>query len=314
MKSEHWTDDRDLVESFVSGILSPERRSELEFHLSQCDTCRSIVDREAFLRKGIRYYGRRNLKQRLRERLDRAVIPMIPWPHVLSAAAVLIIVVGIGIQTGWQQPGGPLLSDSDVVMSDSVQRADGAAPERSVPSTEDLQPAVEEPRVADEIAGIASGEERRREIALRDAQTSMTAAKSHTQQSAVLWVTGTILTDAPPAASEREERAFAAGRQRTEHQAPILSKDLAGPRMSASQKPVRMLPPAQQRSPLGFQQVLTAVEERNDSLHVTIFTDESDFQFLELRVDAVTDDSVIVSGGKGKVGLRIPDALKSKIH
>lgn len=316
MKTEHWTDDQDLVELFASGSLTEERRKELEVHLNECDSCRNIVDREALLRKGIRHYARGNLKLRLRERLERAVVPMIPWPHVLSAAAVLIIVVGIGMQTAWQQPGGPVVHDADVGMADSVQNIEIRAPERDVPSAEDLQPVDDEGAggVADEAAEISPREERRREIALRDARTPMAAAKSRTPPSeSILWVTGTILTEASSARGEKEE-AFAAGRQRAETPEPLLSKDRSAPRVSASQKPTRMLPQAQQMSALGIRQVLTAVEERNDSLHLTIFTDEADFQLEELQVDAVTDDSVVVSGGNGKLGVRIPDAVKTKIH
>ncbi|MEX2189648.1 MAG: hypothetical protein WEB33_02995 [Bacteroidota bacterium] len=316
MTSEHWTDDHELVELFALGNLRPERKKDLEVHLSRCDSCRKIVDREILLREGIRHYARRNLKRRLRERLGQAVAPVIPWPHILSAAALLIIVVGIGIQLEWQKSVVPTLHDSAVGQPDTTRRADSRSPERSVPPIEELHAAVETDREgeADEIAGMAAGADRQRELTIRDASPSAGLGESRMHPARnILWITGTMLKDEPATDARAEKKALAAGEQRAKVQAP-LSKEFAGPRMSASQMPVQMLPQEQQAGILGVREVLTALEERNDSLHVTIFTDDSEFQSQDLRVDAVTDDSVIVRGGNARVGLKIPGALKGKIQ
>ena len=316
MNNQHWTDDPELVELFVSGNMRQERKRELESHLDQCASCRKIVDREATLRDGTRLYARNALKSRLRKRLSHTPISRVPWPHILSAAAVLIIIVGIGIQTRLWKSAEPTLHDADVGQVDSVLTPHFSADERSAQAREEGPPAAEsdiEDR-ADEIEQMAAETRLGRERSLEQAQPSAGVAKSQLEQTeGVVWVTGTILKEEPAVGARADKKISAAVEERQNFRAP-LALDNEGPRITASQKPVGMLPLAQQTGTLGVQEVVTALEEKNDSLYMTIFTDDRAFQSQELHIKPVTDDSVIVTAGRARIAFKIPAAMRGKIH
>ncbi len=267
MRNEHWTDDPELVELFASGNMRPERKRDLEAHLGQCASCRKTVDREATLREGIRRYGRNTLKQRLRDRLSLTAAPAVPWPHILSAAAVLIIVAGIGIQTRWFQSAEPVLHDSDVGKIDSVQRPELPIAERRAPASRALPPpaesAVEDKE--DEVGAVETDMQFRRERGVVEGQPSAGFAKSQSQQmGGVVWLTGIILAEESAAGDRSEKKISAETDQRMKAQ-QHLSRDASGSKIIASQKPLRMLPPAQQAAIVGMQEVVTAIEEKNPS-------------------------------------------------
>jgi len=316
MNNDHWTDDPELVELFVSGNMRPERKRDLESHLGQCASCRKIVDREAILREGIRIYARNTLKSRLRNRLGHAPISCVPWPHILSAAAVLIIIVGIGIQTRLWKSAEPTLHDADVGQVDSVLIPQYPADDRSGPPREELPPAAESAieNEADEIEEMAAETHLGRERSLEQAQPMTGFAKSQMKQAeGVVWVTGIVLAEEPAAVARSDKKISAAAEEREHFRAP-LAQDYEGPRITASQRPVGMLPLAQQTGTLGIQEVVTALEEKNDSLYMTIFTDDRAFQSQELHIKPVTDDSVIVTAGRARIAFKIPAAMKGKIH
>lgn len=104
MKDEtniHWTSDPALVEDFVLDRIEEPRRGRLERHLSECSACRSVVEKEKALASAVRVYGREGLRQRLKKRLAPRPLRAVPWPHVLSAAAVVILVVGLSVYERW---------------------------------------------------------------------------------------------------------------------------------------------------------------------------------------------------------------------
>jgi hypothetical protein len=105
----HWTEDEDLLAQYVLGRLSVEERKRLGDHLISCQRCREMVEREQELASGIRQLGRQELRARLRQQL--AVTPdasraLVTWQRVASAAAVVLIVGGVGIYNHWFTLGG----------------------------------------------------------------------------------------------------------------------------------------------------------------------------------------------------------------
>ncbi len=317
MKNEHWTDDPELVELFVSGTLRPDQEKVFESHLEQCATCRAITDREAVLREGIRIYARNSLKSRLRTRVALSSPAAIPWPHIISAAAVLVIIVGIGIQTGLWKNAELTLKDADVGRMDTVRslgHADvepGASPEE----VGELVPAesVEESR-AEEIDEMEAAASIRRERALSVSPPSAEIAKSQVEPpGGIVWVTGKILTEQPRTAFRAEKKIAAAAEDQASFQ--MRSKDVEGPRMTVSQKPLQMLPSGQQQVGLtGLREVMTALEEKDDSIHMTIFTDDMEVQSQPLQIMPITDDSIIVTAGKARIAFKFPSSMKGKVH
>jgi hypothetical protein len=103
-KNPHWTEDEVLLSQFVLGRTSVEVKKELEEHLRICSQCREAVQKERGLASGIRQYGRKAIKSRLKNQLDAksAVYhKLLTWQRVVSAAAVVVIITGVGIFSHW---------------------------------------------------------------------------------------------------------------------------------------------------------------------------------------------------------------------
>ncbi len=103
-ESLHWTEDDDLLSEYVLGRIALDDVKRLEAHLAACPPCREAVRRERALASGIRRHGREELKARLGTMVsDRnlTVKRLLTWQRAVSAAAVIVIVVGIGILNGW---------------------------------------------------------------------------------------------------------------------------------------------------------------------------------------------------------------------
>jgi len=99
--SPHFAEDPELLEEFVLGRLDRMSTERCEQHLRTCEVCREAVDEERMIAAGAKRYGRDQIKARLRTRLGEVPTRRVPWPHVLSAAAILVILIGIGITQHW---------------------------------------------------------------------------------------------------------------------------------------------------------------------------------------------------------------------
>jgi hypothetical protein len=133
----HWTEDEDLLAQYVLGRLSVEERTRLGDHLISCLRCREMVEREQELASGIRQLGRQELRARLRQWL--AVTPdasrmLVPWQRVASAAAVVLIIGGVGIYNHWFTLGGR----ESISAPHDIQEA-GKAPDEGGVKADDSQ-------------------------------------------------------------------------------------------------------------------------------------------------------------------------------
>lgn len=109
----HWTDDEELLSKFVLHQLSAAEETRLSSHLRSCTRCQLAVDDEVRVVAGVRHAGRLNLKRQLGSRLARgkqhaaAAVPRrisvgsIPWSRVASLAAVLAILIAVGVYNNW---------------------------------------------------------------------------------------------------------------------------------------------------------------------------------------------------------------------
>ncbi|HEY6952451.1 MAG TPA: zf-HC2 domain-containing protein, partial [Bacteroidota bacterium] len=100
----HWTEDDVLLGEYILGRVPDEEKRRLDAHLEICRQCRQAVQTEKEMAAGIRLYGRGQVASRLQQRLknrserNRRIVT---WQRILSAAAVLVIVAGIGIYKQW---------------------------------------------------------------------------------------------------------------------------------------------------------------------------------------------------------------------
>jgi hypothetical protein len=106
----------EVIEDAVLGRLSAEQRAEADAHLAVCPVCREAIEQERLLAAGTRAWARAAMRQRLTERIAGSRQRSIPWPHVLGAAALFVVIVGVGALFHWREPA----PEQNLVLSDSV--------------------------------------------------------------------------------------------------------------------------------------------------------------------------------------------------
>jgi hypothetical protein len=105
----------ETIEDFVLDRLPADRRAEVEEHLEGCAGCQAAVGEERLIAAGTKVWARNALKQRLAERVAQTSRQRVPWPHVIGAAALLVVIVGIGVLYKWHQP----VPESNSVISEN---------------------------------------------------------------------------------------------------------------------------------------------------------------------------------------------------
>jgi len=95
--NRHWTEDHELLERFVLDRLDENQHRNLQAHLRVCEVCMNAVQQEQQLAAGIRRAGRDLMKKKLQQHIADEAAHHAPWPKILSAAAVVAIVTGVGI-------------------------------------------------------------------------------------------------------------------------------------------------------------------------------------------------------------------------
>ena len=143
-KSPHRPPDPDLLERFVLNRLDPGERTEVEELVRTSEEWREALQREQILAAGVRRLGRAGIRQQLSERLLVSPQYAIPWPRIALAAAVICIVVGVGIVNRWFVPSPHTDTPAVEQLTDSDK---GAEPDQTTPeglAGKDLAAAVED--------------------------------------------------------------------------------------------------------------------------------------------------------------------------
>ena len=133
MPAEHLAFDPELLERYVLDRVSAEERLAIGRHLRLCAQCRRAVQEERVLAAGVRRSGREELKKKIGAHPVR-FSPS--WQQVLSAAAVLLVLVAAGIYEEWLAPRTPEPVQAPLAQSQ---------PRESTPSTGLQPPRTEHP-------------------------------------------------------------------------------------------------------------------------------------------------------------------------
>ncbi|MGH2567999.1 MAG: hypothetical protein ACRDGA_06635 [Bacteroidota bacterium] len=154
----HWTRDPELLEQFVMHRVDKTRRTKLEAHLLQCEECQLAVWNEQRLVLGIKRVGRDELKARLKERLAATqaepVKVSIPWVQIASAAAVIVLVAGLGIYNRWY----PFVNEQPEAAEQTQPAGDGA---RSTGGPETDERTASEAKKLSEVQPLITMQQRR---------------------------------------------------------------------------------------------------------------------------------------------------------
>lgn len=300
----HWTEDPELVERFVAGEVADDERRALESHLETCAECRTVVQHERAVRAGVRQFARMEMKDRLRNRLGLTKAGSVPWPHVVSAAAVILVVVGLGLYNRWWIEPEPVVEEPGITAEGPVAE-EPLADHRQPPA-----PSAETSEELEDRSRTARRTERQpaeRILLMDEDQVPPMAGvtpSAPVQQEPIVWVVGTVIerqqTDREEARSELE----AAAKQVAAPQR-FGSNQSDRPSIIVSQQPLSKLP-MDQRARDGSV-IMATIDQRNDSLQITVYADEGTPPVASLPVDAITDDSLVISVDGLRIGLRIPE-------
>ena len=326
--SPHWTEDEEVLDRYILGRIDPAAKRVLEEHLESCAQCREAVSRTRDLVAGIRRLGRDELKARLKRKLEPASRPAVPWPHVISAAAVLVIALGVGIYAFWSpletwyegtlssasadtaSPAASVVEETREKFDDAT-RGDIAARNEALLKKIDRLKGEDQKIVAAPAPKAASEPSRERELG---ATASLASA----------WIQGVIVPregkDAaklqvlPTEVDARERKKLeAADRdvpQIRRQEGAAVSQAVP---MELRQQPIGALPESKQQLQLtqAHQTVETLLEQTSQGLRLTMYLEEAipDSELQSAEVYAVTDDSLVVLLPTRQIAYKIPSSI-----
>jgi hypothetical protein len=335
--TQHFAEDPEALEEFVLGRSDPATRARYEGHLRSCETCRQAVHVERIIAAGIKRAGRDHLKERIRTLLGIPLPRRIPWPHVVSIAAVLAILIGIGITQRWfvthvapkevltsenvpqdQKSVGTSqqLQNQQETNSQPAARATPAKPEQhstghgGVTQESNETKSIENQKYAEgladrlEEAPAVAGKDMRR----ADSPQSPTVAGGAGPE---FWANGTLITET---SAKKETDAGNLAKMKSVDQATAADEsrgktDSIGP-VVIEQRPASKLPSMlqSQQQFYGRRTIQTLVRQSGGETQLTLYP-EVPFDSTQLhyaRLQQVTPDSLILRIGNQQIGYRLP--------
>jgi hypothetical protein len=354
----HFSDDEELLSRYVLGTLDAAERERIDRHAAGCTSCMESLRREMRIAAGVRRLGRQSVKAELGARValraERA-----SWPRFASAAAVFIVVGGLGIYFGWlsgrgrlsPEPAGapPIAGGSGGVQKEERNSPDFAdarssgKPAGLPPSAADhgaeqgasapaVSPAPENARQSVDIVGGMAAT--RTEAALQSGasrdefwsdglvEQSEEAAKKIEPRGAVAVEDKGMVLEKQKSVKEEVDRFKDAMSRRQSHfilyqqpasALPTLRKgDTQEGRnaIGGADRRVDQRAFGGARSALagGRDRVPTRVGQKGDTTTMTLYLDSlvDENELKRARVDALGDDSVVVTLGGKKIQYRFP--------
>ena len=322
----------ETLEDFVLEKLPPDERASVERHVATCASCRTTLEEERQLAAGIRSSGRAALKSRLAESLVTSGQETVPWGKILSAAAVLMLITGIGLVYRWLTPVEQFPQVVESITHTQADKAPGAPPPATEPQpsrrlqekispvpalTEQTasrteQKASRSEQTASDVEGMRLKDALSEEKVTAGAETPEVAFAPTVHRS--IWQTGQLTENPEPdqdylwLKSDQQPAPHAAGAQMQKRQ------DLAGavhmlPRTIVRVSPLLELPLSGTagRTRAGTYEIPTHITQSPDSVVFTLYTDlPLEGQALrDAQLRQVTPDSVVLTIGGRSISYRL---------
>jgi hypothetical protein len=334
----HFGSDEELLSRYVLGRLDRAERERIDRHASQCPECMESLRREMLVAAGARRLGRDELKSELKRRLA-AGEERTRWPRILSAAAALILVAGLGVYYSLFNGPGTLPVRTDSIAPGAGKSGQPAEKDLNAPAAEQAQSAAREkadetsagggPQMAFKQKGsapaVSSVPERRRteENAPGKIERSEPATSALTGgDQGAFWSEG-IVQQSPTETGEASLRGALKLNEKKAMQDNALmlkSKDVKEESHAAGapsrlqsryllrQQPANTLPLGRENAAKDQDRVPTLVEEQGGTTTMTLYLDSlvDERDLKGARVEPGRDDSVVVTVGAKKIMYRFP--------
>jgi hypothetical protein len=343
--TEHFAEDPEQLEEFVLGRLDQASQKRCEDHLETCEPCRRRVQVERIIATGIKRAGRDRMKERLGMLSGIPPRRSVPWPRVISVAAVLLIIVGIGVTQRWfithvepidavapeamrtEQSAEPLAPRAENEMKPSPSSTDGSGPsvERHLGDDQARAPQEIRSREAAANRGYAAAPTDRLEKAeapaskdkqLADMDQPSLAATAGAQE---FWTNGTLIAEAVPKKKTDEGKTEMARPSAGINSSDIYQqeRDSFG-HVIVDQRPLSTLPSTLQSQQQFFshQTIPTLVRHSAHETRLTLYPD-SPFDSTQLhsaRIQQVAPDSFVVRIGSQQIGYRLPGGALHQVQ
>lgn len=332
--STHWTDNEEILDRYILGRVDPTDKRLLEEHLESCAQCREAVSRARDLVAGVRRLGRDELKARLARRLEPTNRSAVPWPHVISAAAVFVIAVGVTLYAFWT----PLeMWYEESLTSTASEAARESAPVREMATEEGNRASRDDIALRNETLleqiDRTKGEDQKI-VAAPAPKAAAEAAETGREREATVvagaassvsaWIQGVVVrVEAKDAAKQRGAAAEYDARDRkkaeaADREAPALRRQdetalSQAVRTELRQQPLGALPLSQQKlqTKQDLRTVETLLEQTPEGLRLTLYLDEAvpDAELQAAEVYAVGDDSLVVFLPTQQIAYKIPSSI-----
>jgi hypothetical protein len=333
-RGAHIASDGELLSRYALGRLDEAERERVDRHTAGCPACMEALRREMRIAAGVRRLGREDLKAELKRRVAADPQPA-GWPRILSAAAAVGIVAGLGVYYAWFTGGGtppppPVGSPPLAGRTESPRQGEGNAPARELTDKVKGDRTAESPtRLSGQLqterktpvspASRDAKNDRGGAPAAGDISSRVTAGEAAAMEPAgEFWSEGVV---------ERGEGALDAGAPRgavtSQEKNAVLFKSKvlkeeegrlkdapSRPRSQyfLRQQPASALPADRERSGRDQQSVPTRIDQRGSTTTMTMYLDSlvDEREIKKARVEAVSDDSVVVTLGRKKILYRFP--------
>lgn len=351
MKERHWTHDAELIERFVLQKMNPEERNEMEDHLRICEVCKRAVRNEQLLVAGIRRSGREQFKSALAAKL--ASIPTAekktPWPKILSAAAVIVVLLTVGIYNRWFEttketaftPTAEQLKQSDETAAGEFRKDESlpafserdanvpyssAQPATKSSTAEDIRRVAASPRSAVPSPSMAtkkdeSPTDERLPVAAAEAAGAAATEAEMRASAETFWIEGTVLESdnaVPRGEAAREEKKVEFSKGRAD--SPVGATAIANT-IVLHQQTILTLPAEQQRvrqpttsAIAAGKRVMTKLERVGAQTQMTFYFDSlvDEREWANATIETPRRDSLIVNLPHQRIGYRLPAAVDAR--
>jgi hypothetical protein len=338
--TDHFAQDQELLEEFVLGRLDQESDARCREHLRACETCRQAVQAEQSVAAGIKRAGRDRLKKRIAMLALEAAPRRVPWPHVLSVAAVLLILIGIGVTQRWfttrLEPEKPTFAETPAAEQklespaakaqlDRAQPAetmsDAASPSRQRGEVERRDESRLGPqKETDERHAYAAAPQTRFEESpaldskggrSADADKMVGAARAPGEE---FWTNGTLITETvskKDVMTDRASKPSLAGEMNVSSALREKAEPIGN--VVVEQRPATRLPLQMQNQQQLYNRlaIQTLVRLSENETQLTLYPDSlfDSTQVQYARVQQVTPESLVVQIGNQQIGYKLPAGL-----
>lgn len=329
--------DPDILEGYALDRLPPRERSMIDEHCRECSECRQLLEEELRLAAGVRRMARKQMQQRLTDRLSAPHGREIPWPRVIAVAATLLVVAGVSVIGLWLQQGKKEAASPPGTAAPSYAAEQDQLRPALPPPAGKAQPLPRNAEVPESKSGRHEGKDlaaaaeaeggRKDETGIQNLETmekteraAGAAAAPRGGSSGEYWTEGIVsegptVTGAARSDAMEENRPPAPEIQTRSAQKAAATSVAPNQQVMLAQQPSRFLQRRGEQMQVKGKGVPTLVQKVNGRLTLTLYPDSlySPQVLQQATVLRSGEDSLLIQIGNQVIRYRLPSSLLQQV-